>query len=81
MRRAIDYELVDFEQGFAEPPKTHLRGHQGAAKQGSQPDPIINLGGVIPGFRIVLFPDRKGNILELMEGYRTRNMMSPQQNW
>ena len=37
---------------------------------GIKPDPIIDLGGVIPGFRIVFFRDREGNILELMEGYR-----------
>ena len=37
---------------------------------GIEPDPIIDLGDVIPGFRIVFFRDREGNILELMEGYR-----------
>ena len=37
---------------------------------GIEPDPIINLGHVIPGFRIVFFRDPEGNILELMEGYQ-----------
>jgi hypothetical protein len=36
---------------------------------GIEPDPIIDLGDVIPGFRIVFFREREGNILELMEGY------------
>lgn len=37
---------------------------------GIEPDPIINQDHVIPGFRIVFFRDREGNILELMQGYR-----------
>jgi len=37
---------------------------------GIEPDPIIDLGDVIPGFRLVFFRDREGDILELMEGYR-----------
>jgi glyoxylase I family protein len=37
---------------------------------GLEPDPIINQDHVVPGFRIVFFRDREGNILELMQGYR-----------
>lgn len=37
---------------------------------GIEPDPIINLDDIVPGFRIVFFRDREGNIIELMEGYR-----------
>lgn len=37
---------------------------------GIEPDPIIDMGHIVPGFRIVFFRDREGNILELMEGYR-----------
>ncbi|MBW0001405.1 MAG: VOC family protein [Verrucomicrobia bacterium] len=37
---------------------------------GIEPDAIINQDHVVPGFRIVFFRDREGNILELMQGYR-----------
>ena len=37
---------------------------------GIEPDPIINQDHVVPGFRIVFFRDREGNILELMQGYQ-----------
>jgi len=37
---------------------------------GIEPDPIIDVGHVTPGCRIVFFRDPEGNILELMEGYR-----------
>jgi glyoxylase I family protein len=38
--------------------------------EGIEPDPIIDVGHVAPGARIVFFRDPEGNILELMEGYR-----------
>jgi len=38
--------------------------------EGIEPDPIIELPDLAPGFRIVFFRDPEGNILELMEGYR-----------
>ncbi|MCE0484460.1 MAG: VOC family protein [Methylacidiphilales bacterium] len=37
---------------------------------GIQPDSIIELPELLPGFRIVFFRDPEGNIIELMEGYR-----------
>jgi catechol 2,3-dioxygenase-like lactoylglutathione lyase family enzyme len=37
---------------------------------GIEPDPIIDMGQLISGCRIVFFRDREGNIVELMEGYR-----------
>ena len=37
---------------------------------GIEVDPIIDMGHVVPGFRIVFFRDPEGNILELMEGYQ-----------
>lgn len=37
---------------------------------GIEPDPIIELSQMFPGFRIVFFRDPEDNILELMEGYR-----------
>jgi glyoxylase I family protein len=37
---------------------------------GIKPDPIIDVGDVIPGARIVFFRDHEGNIIELMENYR-----------
>lgn len=37
---------------------------------GIEPDPIIDVGHIAPGFRIVFFRDPEGNIIELMEGYR-----------
>jgi glyoxylase I family protein len=37
---------------------------------GIEPDPIIDMGKLIPGSRIVFFRDPEGNIIELMEGYR-----------
>jgi len=37
---------------------------------GIEPDPIIELPQLRPGFRIVFFRDPEGNILELMEGYK-----------
>lgn len=36
---------------------------------GIEPEPIIELGELLPGCRIVFFRDPEGNILELMEGY------------
>jgi glyoxylase I family protein len=37
---------------------------------GIEPDPIIELPQLAPGFRIVFFRDPEGNIIELMENYR-----------
>jgi glyoxylase I family protein len=37
---------------------------------GIEPDPIVDVGHITPGFRIVFFRDPEGNILELMEGYQ-----------
>jgi len=42
----------------------------GLRADGIEPDPIIELPHLAPGFRIVFFRDPEGNILELMEGYR-----------
>ncbi len=38
--------------------------------EGIEPDPIIELGHMLPGFRIVFFRDPEGNTVELMENYR-----------
>jgi glyoxylase I family protein len=43
---------------------------EGLRDDGIEPDPIIEVGHVAPGARIVFFRDPEGNILELMEGYR-----------
>jgi glyoxylase I family protein len=43
---------------------------EGLRADGIEPDPIIDVGHIVPGFRIVFFRDPEGNILELMEGYR-----------
>lgn len=37
---------------------------------GIEPDPIIDMGQVIPGCRILFLRDPEGNIIELMENYR-----------
>ena len=42
----------------------------GLREEGIEPDKIIELPDIVPGFRIVFFRDPEGNILELMEGYR-----------
>jgi glyoxylase I family protein len=41
----------------------------GLREEGIEPDKIIELPEIAPGFRIVFFRDPEGNILELMEGY------------
>ncbi len=45
------------------------RGQASFRAHGIEPDEIIDLGYIVPGFRIVFFRDPEGNILELMEGY------------
>lgn len=37
---------------------------------GIEPDKIVELGHMWPGFRIVFLRDPEGNVLELMENYR-----------
>ena len=37
---------------------------------GIEPDPIQDVGEVIPGLRVVFFRDPEGNIIEFLEGYR-----------
>jgi glyoxylase I family protein len=37
---------------------------------GIEPDPIQDVGEVIPGLRVVFFRDPEGNIIEFIEGYR-----------
>ena len=43
---------------------------EGLREDGIEPDPIIDVGQLMPGFRIVFLRDPEGNILELMEGYK-----------
>jgi len=62
--QVIGFKHLAFEVPRLEPAIAALRA------DGIEPDPIIDLGDVTPGFRIVFFRDREGNILELMEGYR-----------
>jgi len=62
--QVIGFKHLAFDVPKLEPAIAALRA------DGIEPDPIIDLGDVIPGFRIVFFRDREGNILELMEGYR-----------
>jgi glyoxylase I family protein len=42
----------------------------GMRADGIEPDPIIDVGHLGPGFRIVFFRDPEGNVLELLENYR-----------
>ena len=60
----IGFKHLAFDVPKLEPAIEALRA------DGIEPDPIIDMGDVVPGFRIVFFRDREGNILELMEGYR-----------
>jgi glyoxylase I family protein len=62
--QVIGFKHLAFDVPKLEPAIEALR------VDGIEPDPIIDLGDIIPGFRIVFFCDREGNILELMEGYR-----------
>jgi glyoxylase I family protein len=62
--QVIGFKHLAFEVPKLEPAIEALRA------DGIEPDPIIDVGQVIPGFRIVFFRDPEGNILELMEGYR-----------
>ena len=62
--QVIGFKHLAFEVPKLEPAIEALRA------DGFEPDPIIDLGDVVPGFRIVFFRDREGNIIELMEGYR-----------
>ena len=62
--QVIGFKHLAFEVPKLEPAIEALRA------DGFEPDPIIDMGDVIPGFRIVFFRDREGNIIELMEGYR-----------
>jgi glyoxylase I family protein len=48
----------------------HLAFDVPKLEPGIEPDPIIDVGHITPGFRIVFFRDPEGNILELMEGYQ-----------
>ena len=61
--QVIGFKHLAFDVPKLEPTIAALRA------DGIEPDPIIDPGDIIPGFRIVFFRDREGNILELMEGY------------
>ncbi len=37
--------------------------------EGIEPDPIVELPQIAPGFRIAFFRDPEGNVIELMENY------------
>lgn len=37
---------------------------------GVQPDPIIDLGGKVPGWRVCFFRDPEGNVIELVQGWQ-----------
>lgn len=62
--QVIGFKHLAFDVPKLEPAIDALRA------DGIEPDPIIDTGHIVPGFRIVFFRDREGNILELMEGYR-----------
>jgi glyoxylase I family protein len=62
--QAIGFRHLAFDVPKLEPAIESLR------TDGVNFDPVIDLGQVIPGFRIVFFRDPEGNIIELMEGYR-----------
>ena len=62
--QGIGFKHLAFEVPRLEPAIEALRA------DGIEPDPIIDMGQLIPGCRIVFFRDREGNIVELMEGYR-----------
>jgi glyoxylase I family protein len=60
----IGFKHLAFEVAKLEPILDTLRA------DGIVADAIIDVGGIVPGFRIVFFRDPEGNIIELMEGYR-----------
>jgi glyoxylase I family protein len=60
----VGFKHLAFDVSKLEPILDALRA------DGIEPDPIIELPHLAPGFRIVFFRDPEGNILELMEGYR-----------
>ena len=62
--QVIGFKHLAFDVPKLEPAIEALRA------DGTEPDPVIDLNDVVPGFRIVFFRDREGNILEKMEGYR-----------
>jgi glyoxylase I family protein len=62
--QGIGFKHLAFEAPRLEPAIEALRA------DGIEPDPIIDMGQVIPGCRIVFFRDPEGNFIELMEGYR-----------
>ena len=71
--QVIGFKHLAFEVPRLEPAIAALR------VDGIEPDPIIDLGDVIPGFRIVFFRDREGNILELMGRLPGRGTMISRQ--
>ena len=62
--QVVGFKHLAFDVPQLEPAIAALRA------DGLEPDPIIDMGHVTPGFRIVFFRDPEGNILELMEGYQ-----------
>ena len=62
-------QLVGFKHLAFDVPKLELV-IAALRADGIEVDPIIDMGHVVPGFRIVFFRDPEGNILELMEGYQ-----------
>jgi glyoxylase I family protein len=59
----VGFKHLAFDVPKLEPVLEALRA------DGIEPDPIIELPQLSPGFRIVFFRDPEGNIIELMEGY------------
>jgi glyoxylase I family protein len=60
----VGFKHLAFDVPKLEPVLEALRA------DGIEPDPILDVGHIAPGFRIVFFRDPEGNILELMEGYQ-----------
>jgi glyoxylase I family protein len=62
--QAVGFRHLAFDVPKLEPILEGLRA------DGIEPDQIIDMSKLAPGFRIVFFRDPEGNILELMENYR-----------
>jgi glyoxylase I family protein len=62
--QTVGYKHLAFDVPKLEPVIEALKA------DGIDTDPIIDVGHIVSGFRIVFFRDPEGNILELMEGYQ-----------